>query len=121
MKRKTISLLLAAILLLLLASCGSPAPAAAQSASPVGEATEEPAAATAAEGSASVPQDHCRNAIMTTGAGDTFNGGYMVASAAGLPLRARLMVSNAATRYDVEHAAPPTMEQLIRQIEKSGT
>ena len=79
------------------------------------------AAATAAEGSASVPQDHCRNAIKTTGAGDTFNGGYMVASAAGLPLRARLMVSNAATRYYVEHAAPPTMEQLIRQIEKSGT
>ncbi len=53
MKRRAISLLLTAILLLLLASCGSPAPAAEETAAPTGEATGEatgePAATTAAE------------------------------------------------------------------------
>ncbi len=77
--------------------------------------------ATEKEGCASAPQEYCNNAIKTTGAGDTFNGGYMVASMAeGLGLRARLLVANATTRYYVEHAVPPSMEQLIGQIERSG-
>lgn len=77
-------------------------------------------AATATEGTSSVMQDYCDNAIKTTGAGDTFNGGYMVASAAGLELTARLLAANATTRYYVEHALPPTREQLIAQMERSG-
>lgn len=78
------------------------------------------AGATASEGSASVPQDYCEHAVKTTGAGDTFNGGYMVVSGAGLPLRERLAAANAATRYYVEHAHPPTREQLIDQMTRSG-
>ena len=78
------------------------------------------AAATAARGAASVPQDCCPNAIKTTGAGDTFNGGYLVACAADIPLDARLRAANAATRYYVEHAFPPTREQLVAQMEQSG-
>ncbi|NCB63097.1 MAG: carbohydrate kinase family protein [Clostridia bacterium] len=78
------------------------------------------AAATAAGGAVSVPQDHCRNAVKTTGAGDTFNGGYMVASLTDIPLDARLRAANATTRYYVEHAAAPTREQLIAQMEQSG-
>lgn len=77
------------------------------------------AIATAAQGAASVPQDYCHNAIKTTGAGDTFNGGYMIASMTDLPPLERLMVANASTRYYVEHAMPPTCEQLISQLERS--
>lgn len=75
--------------------------------------------ATAKEGSASVQQDYCDHAIKTTGAGDTFNGGYMIASMTDLAPKERLRVANAATRYYVEHAVPPTCEQLVAQLERS--
>lgn len=76
--------------------------------------------ATAAQGSASAQQDYCHNAIKTTGAGDTFNGGYMVAVMTKLSPLERLQVANATTRYYVEHAVPPTRTQLIEQLERGS-
>lgn len=78
------------------------------------------AIATATQGSALVHQDYYHNAVKTTGSGDTFNGGYMMASMTNLNPRERLMVANAATRYYVEHAVPPTCQQLLEQLERSG-
>ena len=45
---------------------------------------------------------------------------YLVACAADIPLDARLRAANAATRYYVEHAFPPTREQLVAQMAQSG-
>lgn len=75
--------------------------------------------ATATQGAASVQQNYCTNAIKTTGAGDTFNGAYMVAAMTELPPKERLLVANAATRYYVEHAVPPTCEQLMEQLQQT--
>lgn len=77
-------------------------------------------AATATQGSDAARQDYFNNAAKTTGAGDTFNGCYMVAATADLSPLERLRAANAATRYYVEYAIPPTMVQLLEQLEKNG-
>lgn len=78
------------------------------------------AASSAKEGEAYAIQDRQTKVVRLAGAGDSFNGGYLCASLGDLPLKQRLVVANAVTAYFVTHAAAPTKEQLLVQIEKAS-
>ncbi len=67
-------------------------------------------------GDAVAQQKYCENAVKTTGAGDTFNGGYMVASLAKLSQTEKLIVSNAATYYYVSTGNAPNINQVVDSI-----
>lgn len=72
--------------------------------------------ATATQGDAAVAQNYCPNPVKTTGAGDTFNGGYMVAAMADLSVAERLTMANATTFHYVSTGTPPTREELIGHL-----
>lgn len=78
------------------------------------------AAASATDGSAFALQDRQTNCVRLAGAGDSFNGGYLVASLGDLPVKNRLVIANATTAFFVMNATGPTREQLIAQIEKAS-
>ncbi len=67
-------------------------------------------------GNAFAPQKYCENAVKTTGAGDTFNGGYMVASLTDFSQTEKLIVSNAATYYYVSTGNAPNIKQVADSI-----
>ncbi|MEG1205767.1 MAG: PfkB family carbohydrate kinase [Angelakisella sp.] len=75
--------------------------------------------ATATQGAATVAQNYCEKPVKTTGAGDTFNGGYMVAALTELPPTQRLTVANMVTLYYVTNGTPPTREQLVEMLRSS--
>ena len=75
------------------------------------------AAATAAEGFASAPQRFCEKPLITTGAGDNFNGGYISACFGGLSLIERLYAGNAATRFYVSRGRSASAGELIKELE----
>jgi len=58
----------------------------------------------------------CEKPVRSAGAGDTFNGGYMAASLAGLDLTERLHVANAAVGYFLRNAIFPDQKELARQM-----
>lgn len=74
------------------------------------------AAATATEGSAVVSQIYCENPVITTGAGDNFNGGYLAASVrkGELNLKERLLAGNAATGFYVQNGYSPDTAELLQ-------
>ena len=79
--------------------------------------------ASASEGTAFVFQRHCPNPVITTGAGDNFNGGYVAASVkvGELTLRQRLVVGNATASYYVQNGHSPDKTELLAEIsEMSG-
>jgi sugar/nucleoside kinase (ribokinase family) len=76
------------------------------------------AGASAAEGVAVVKQDCCEYPVITTGAGDNFNGGYLIARLAGLGLAERLAVANAATHAYVRKGYSPDRAELVREMRK---
>lgn len=55
---------------------------------------------------------YCEKPLRTAGAGDSFNGGYIASTLAGLSLHERLEVANAAVGYFVRNAAYPKIEDL---------
>ena len=75
-------------------------------------------AATSTEGTATVPQHHCQNPIITTGAGDNFNGGYLTASLASghLTLSERLHVGNATTSFYIKNGHSPNITELKSEL-----
>ena len=75
-------------------------------------------AATASEGTAVVLQRHCESPVLTTGAGDNFNGGYISASAqkGALTLSERLLVANATSGCYLRTGLSPTPEALMSEI-----
>lgn len=73
-------------------------------------------AASASEGIGISIQDYCENPVITTGAGDTFNGGYIATCLGKLNINERLAVANATTRFYVMNGFPPSREQLIEEI-----
>jgi len=77
-------------------------------------------AATASEGTAVVPQRYCTNPVLTTGAGDNFNGGYVSASAqkGGLNLAERLLVANATSGHYLRNGYSPNPAELRREMEQ---
>ena len=58
----------------------------------------------------------CEKPMRSAGAGDSFNGGYIAASLAGLDIAQRLQVANAAVGYFLRNATFPDIENLPRQI-----
>ena len=74
------------------------------------------AAASADEGAVMVPQRYCERPVITTGAGDNFNGGYIAASFCNLNLEERLMVGNAATGFYVQNGRSATVADLLCEL-----
>jgi len=72
--------------------------------------------ASAEEGGAMVKQAHCERPVRTTGAGDTFNGGYITASLGGLNAYERLAVGNAATSCFVRTGDSPDRARLMEEM-----
>lgn len=77
------------------------------------------AASSTADGEAHALQERQTKVIRSAGAGDSFNGGYICASLGEIPIKERLVIANAATAFFVTHAAAPTREELVAQIEKA--
>jgi len=71
-------------------------------------------ASTAGEGTVTVVQKYCSNPVITTGAGDNFNGGYLAASLGKgqLSLAERLFVGNAVTGFYVRNGYSPNRTEL---------
>lgn len=78
------------------------------------------AAATAGEGTATVMQRYCEDPIITTGAGDNFNGGYLAACLGEnkLNLAQRLFVGNATTGFYIRNGYSPDKTDLIGEMER---
>ncbi|MCM0649965.1 carbohydrate kinase family protein [Clostridium swellfunianum] len=75
-------------------------------------------AASKSEGTAFMVQDYCLSPVVTTGAGDTFNGGYIASCLNNLNISEKLAISNAATRFYVNNGFPPDRNQLIEEIKR---
>ena len=73
-------------------------------------------ASTAKEGTVGTWQEHCEKPVKTTGAGDTFNGGYIMASLTDLPIKEKLDIANKVTNHYVANGVPPTIEELIEKF-----
>lgn len=110
--------------------CGDPSPASVAAALTEARQTvgfdelvvhtpEFAAASSVADGEAHALQERQTEVVRSAGAGDSFNGGYICASLADIPIKERLVIANAATAYFVTHAAAPTREALVEQIEKA--
>ena len=70
------------------------------------------AASSREEGEAFVSQLFCENPVRTTGAGDTFNGAYIAASAAGLNITERLCLASETVSYFLRNGTAPALEQI---------
>ena len=73
-------------------------------------------AACSGEEPAFVSARFCTNVVRSAGAGDNFNGGYIVARLAGLNITERLHVANAAVGYFIRTGVFPTPENMIHQM-----
>jgi sugar/nucleoside kinase (ribokinase family) len=70
----------------------------------------------AAEGVATSDQTFCVSPVITAGAGDTFNAGYIAATLAGLNAKERLISANAAAYYYVSNGGAPGRKELTCEI-----
>ncbi len=75
-------------------------------------------AATKTNGSYYAMQNYCENPVKTTGAGDTFNGGYMAVSLTNLTGEEKLCVANSTTYCYVSTGNAPTLEQVINEVNR---
>ena len=74
------------------------------------------AAASASEGCCTMRQTYCESPLITTGAGDNFNGGYIVARLKGLNISERLAFANAATYLYVSRGYSPDKDELLAEL-----
>ncbi|MDF2889091.1 MAG: hypothetical protein K0R23_3476 [Lacrimispora sp.] len=70
------------------------------------------------EGVELLEQDYCAAPVITTGAGDTFNGGYIAACLGDLKAVERLAIANAATRFYISNSHTPDRQELISEIKR---
>ncbi|MFI3174249.1 MAG: PfkB family carbohydrate kinase [Bacillota bacterium] len=68
------------------------------------------------EGVVSAMQTYCENPAKTTGAGDTFNGGYMASCLGNLSLQERLIFANASTLYYVSTGSAGRIDEVLSKI-----
>jgi len=76
------------------------------------------AAASCMEGVAVVPQDYCSSPVRTTGAGDTFNGGYMSARLEDLSIAERLAVANCAAGFFIRNGYAPDRVDIVNEVKR---
>lgn len=74
------------------------------------------AASEAGEGSVAGPV--CENPKLTTGAGDSFNGGYCMARMLGLPPTTALVAGKAVSGYYVRAGHGPSRSELLRFLDR---
>jgi phosphotransferase system IIB component len=75
-------------------------------------------AASKSEGIALALQDYRTNPVITTGAGDTFNGGYIAACLHNLNMKERLAMANATTSFYLNNSFPPNREELLQEVKR---
>lgn len=77
-------------------------------------------ASTETEGTVTVLQRYCEKPVITAGAGDTFNGGYIMASATKgvLSVRERLLVGNAATSFYIRNGRSANEFEIQQEIQE---
>ncbi len=63
-------------------------------------------------------QDYCASPVITTGAGDTFNGGYIASCLGDLNVNERLAMANAATRFYICSGHAPDRDELLAEIKR---
>ena len=68
------------------------------------------------EGVTAVKQQHYPSPVITAGAGDTFNGGYIAGLLCGMDAHDRLLTANAATRFYVSNGFPPERNDIINSL-----
>lgn len=75
-------------------------------------------ASSVSEGVATVLQRYCEKPVITSGAGDNFNGGYIAASVRNgeLTLKERLAVGNAVAGFYVKNGYPPDRTGLLNEL-----
>jgi len=73
-------------------------------------------AASAAEGAVMIPHRYCEKPVRTTGAGDTFNGGYIAGCLANLSIEERLYTANAAVSFFLNNGFAPSRKNLTDTI-----
>ena len=73
---------------------------------------------TETEGVERLEQDYCTAPVITTGAGDTFNGGYIASCLGNLNACERLAIANAATRFYVSNSHTPNRDELLSEIKR---
>jgi sugar/nucleoside kinase (ribokinase family) len=74
--------------------------------------------ATEADGTGVSLQDYCSSPVITTGAGDTFNGGYIASCFGNLNIYERLAIANAATRFYICNGYTPDRDELFEEIKR---
>jgi len=70
------------------------------------------------DGGAVVIQDFCHNPVITAGAGDNFNAGYLAAHLASLNLREKLAAGNAAAYFYLSNGFSPDRAELIDEMKR---
>lgn len=70
------------------------------------------AAAYSKEPPALMPQKYCEKPVRTAGAGDTFNGGYIAATMAGLDITERLFIANETVSFFLNTGNAPNRKDL---------
>ena len=73
-------------------------------------------AATTQEGVSIKKQNYCEKPVRTTGAGDTFNGGYISSIMAGLPIEDRLDFANRVVYYFLANGVAPELEDILNTL-----
>jgi fructose-1-phosphate kinase PfkB-like protein len=75
-------------------------------------------AASASEGIGSVLQEYCDKPVITTGAGDTFNAGYIASCLGKLGIKERLAIANATASYYLKNGFAPDKEKLVEELKR---
>ncbi|QTL99761.1 hypothetical protein GM661_18270 [Iocasia frigidifontis] len=71
------------------------------------------AASSNQEGIKILKQPYCENPVVTTGAGDTFNGGYILGLLCSNQAEGRLAIASGTAGYFIRNGIPPSREELI--------
>jgi sugar/nucleoside kinase (ribokinase family) len=63
-------------------------------------------------------QPYCKNPVLTTGAGDTFNGGYILGLLISDDSEIRLATASAAAGYFIRNGRPPKRKEMRKFLEE---
>lgn len=63
-------------------------------------------------------QDYSTNPVVTTGVGDTFNGGYIASCLGDLNSNERLVIVKATTSFCINNGFPPNRDELIEDMKR---